>query len=160
MICAENEMPLRLQSDKLIVEELPDELMVYDPDRDKAFCLNQTAAFVWSHCDGTRTIAEITTSMGQHTGKPANEQLVRFALNVLAKDGLLAPSSVQRQLASEVTRRALLKQLGVGAAVVPLVTVLLVSPAKAHASGLPSATQSVTSKGKSGSVFGWLNSLL
>ena len=159
MICARDERPLRLWSDKLIVEELADELMIYDPDRNKAFCLNQTAAFVWNHCDGTKTIAEITALMGQQAGRAVDEQIVRIALNVLAKDELLSPSSIVQPVASAVTRRGVLKKLGVGAVAAPLVTVLFVSPDKAHASSFfpVPAAELQNSKGKTSRAFGWLN---
>ena len=139
MICPEEHRPLRLPSDQLIVEELPDELMIYDPARSKAFCLNQTAAFVWNHSDGTRTIAEMAELMGQRLGEPVNEQVIQYALDALSKDGLLAPSTILPASCCWVTRRDLLRKLGAGAATLPLITVLVVSPAKAHASSIERA---------------------
>ena len=136
------EKPQRLESDNLILEQLPDELMIFDPDRNKAFCLNQTAAFVWRHCDGKTTIPEMTELLREDWGKPVDEQVVCFALDLLAKDGLLAPSTALRAAAG-VTRREMLQKLGTGAAMaVPLVTVLFVNPAKAHASSLGTTTPS------------------
>ena len=41
----------------LVIRELADEVLVYDLDRDRAHCLNQTAAFIWQCCDG-RTSTE------------------------------------------------------------------------------------------------------
>lgn len=136
MIYTKEDRPERLQSAKLIVEELLDELMVYDPARNKAFCLNQTAAYVWKHADGKTTVNGIAAMMAQELGKPVNEQVVWYALDLLAKDGLLAPVGVQPPVPAGVTRRALLQTLGMGAAAaVPLVTVLTIAPSKAHASG-------------------------
>jgi hypothetical protein len=43
---------------QLIVQEVPDEVLVYDLDRHKAHCLNRTSAIVWKHCDGKTTVAE------------------------------------------------------------------------------------------------------
>ena len=140
MIFPEEHRPLRLPSDELIVEELPDELMIYDPARNKAFCLNQTAAFVWNHCDGTKTIAELAKLMRQRMGKAGNKEVVRYALDALAKDGLLAPSTILPASGSAVTRRNLMRKLGAGAAAaLPLIIVLIVSPANAHASSIEAA---------------------
>ncbi|HEV2273622.1 MAG TPA: PqqD family protein [Acidobacteriaceae bacterium] len=133
------ERPLRLQSDKVIVEELPHELMIYDSARRKAFCLNQTAAFVWRLSDGTRTIAEIAALMGGDLGKPVDEHVVLFTLDALSQDGLLSASTVLPPLPSGVTRRSLLRRFGIGAVTVPVVTALLISPAKAHASSFETA---------------------
>ena len=38
----------------LVVQEMPDEVLIYDLDTNKAHCLNQTAAFVWKSCDGKK----------------------------------------------------------------------------------------------------------
>lgn len=134
MIYAKEDRPERLPPDKLILEELPSELMVYDPAREKAFCLNQTAAFVWNRSDGKTTVSEIAELMAQQLGKPVDEQVVWYALDILTRDGLLVPNSVHPQVPAGMTRRSLLRKLGAGATAVPLVTVLMVSPAQAHAS--------------------------
>ncbi len=40
----------------LVIQEMPEEVLVYDLDTNKAHCLNQTAAFVWKSCDGKNSI--------------------------------------------------------------------------------------------------------
>ena len=42
----------------LLIRELPDELLVYDQEQHRAHCLNRTAALVFRHADGTRTLAD------------------------------------------------------------------------------------------------------
>lgn len=135
MISTNEDRPQRLESAQLIVEELHDETMIYDPARNKAFCLNQTAAYVWKHSDGKKTVAEIAEMMATEVSRPVSDQVVWYALDILAKDGLLAPSETLPTIPAGVTRRALMQKLGMGAvAAVPLVTVLMASPTKAHAS--------------------------
>ena len=166
MTSAKESKPLRLQSENLVLEELKDELMVYDPQRNKAFCLNQTAALVWKHCDGKTTVAEIAKLLELQLEKPVNEQMVWFALDVLSKDGLLAPSTVLPQVAAGVTRRQLLHKIGLGAMALPAVTVLFVSPAKAHASSrMPEMPEGLTpntsglSQQQNGGFWRWLEDL-
>jgi Coenzyme PQQ synthesis protein D (PqqD) len=119
MTYAEEEKPRQFESGDLILEELPGELRIYDRKRNKAYCLNQTAAFVWKHANGERTVAELAELMGQEIGRPVHVQLIWYALDVLAKDGLLETST----LSAGRTRRALLKKMGMGTAVAdPLVT--------------------------------------
>jgi hypothetical protein len=146
MIQSEERRPLRLQSDSLILEQLPNELMIYDREQKKAFCLNQTAAFVWNHADGKTSVVEMAKGLGQQSGKPAkdHEEVVWFAVKMLSKDGLLDSSTVLPPGIPELTRRKMLQRLGVGAMALPVVTALFVSPAKAHASSMSS---SVPSKG-------------
>src|SRR5688572_270515 len=43
----------------LLIERLPDEVLVYDLDRKKAHCLNGSAALIWNNCDGKTSIEGI-----------------------------------------------------------------------------------------------------
>jgi hypothetical protein len=88
--------------------------------------------------------------------------MVLFALDVLSKDGLLAAPA---EIFPGMTRRALLQRMGVGAAgAIPLVTVLFVNPAKAHASTSgpiepPAGPGGGSGNGGSkGGFWGWLES--
>ena len=167
MIQTRESKPQRLQSEDLLLEELPDELMIYDPPRNKAFCLNQTAAFVWRHADGNTTVSEIRELMEKQLGKPASEQMVWFALDMLSKDGLLASSTVVPEAVVDLSRRKLLQKLGAGAIALPVVTVLMVSPAKAHASSkgpsgppvVPPSTPAAITSQSSGGFWKWLEDL-
>jgi hypothetical protein len=153
--------PQRLQTDGLILEEVRDELLVYDPQRNKAFCLNQTAARVWKHSDGKTPVSEIARRIEGELGKPVTEPMVWFALDVLAKDGLLAPSTFLPP--PGMSRRHLLQKMGMGAMALPAVTVLFVSPAKAHASSrMPETDANANTPLKpqhSGGFWQWLEDL-
>ncbi len=46
--------PLARQDDGLLVEELGEDVVVYDLDRDQVHVLNPVAALVWKSSDGTR----------------------------------------------------------------------------------------------------------
>ena len=50
--------PKTRQND-LVVQELPDEVLIYDLKNNKAYCLNHTAAFVWQHSDGQTPVKQI-----------------------------------------------------------------------------------------------------
>ena len=139
MTCLKEETPRRLTTANLTIEELPDELMIFDSNRNKAFCLNQTAAFVWKHADGSRTVDEIADLMTKQMGKPITREMIEFSLNILAKDGLLEAPAASTPIAPGLTRRAVLQKFGLGAMALPVVTVLLVSPARAHASAKPNS---------------------
>ena len=51
------------RNEGLVIKELPDELLIYDTETDRAHCLNETAAFVWLRCDGRKSLAEITREL-------------------------------------------------------------------------------------------------
>ena len=161
-------MPQRLESEDLILEELRDELMIYDSRRNQAFCLNQTAAFVWKHSDGNTPVAEMADKLGQQLDAAVDEQVIWFALDQFSKDGLLAPSTILPGSVAGITRRMLLKKMGVGAIALPAVTSLFISPAKAHASsmapsavhpGAPPSIQSALANQHGGGFWAWLEKL-
>lgn len=125
----------RMRVQGLVVDELPDEVLVYDLKRHKAHCLNQTAAMVWHHCDGRSSVAEIKTKLEKELGAPVDEQLVRLALDQLERDHLLADDIVPPQaMMASLSRRAMVRRLGIGAAVaVPLITSIIApTPAQAN----------------------------
>src|ERR1700733_15841121 len=80
---------------KLSVRSLAEETLVYDLEQHKAHSLNAAAAFVWRHCDGQTSIEELAGLLQADLGLPYSEELVRLALDQLARRHLLqeaAPS--------------------------------------------------------------------
>jgi hypothetical protein len=107
----------------LVIRELADEVLVYDLDRDRAHCLNQTAASVWQCCDGRTSTAEIARALGKRVGAPVDEKLVWLALDQLAENDLLEIRPFTPPSLAGLNRRQLVRVLGLAAVVaVPLVT--------------------------------------
>jgi len=123
---------------QLVVREIDNEVLVYDLERDTALCLNQTAATVWKSCNGERTVGEITALVTVALGFEVDEQVVWFALDQLSKDHLLEESAVLAVNGSGLTRRQLLKRVGVVAAAVPVITAVTAPTAWAVNSCVPS----------------------
>ncbi len=69
----------------LVVQDLPDEVLVYDLERHKAHCLSPRSAAVWRACDGRRTPAQIARRLGEEM----TEEVVWVALQRLGKARLL-----------------------------------------------------------------------
>lgn len=128
----------------LVVRELPNEVLVYDLDRDKAHCLNQTAALVWKHCDGKTSVHEMTRLLESDLKSPVDEKLVWFALDQLSKDHLLEESIVPPAMMAGMSRRQMVRTLGLAAVVaVPLVT-SIVAPTPAQAATCLASGQACT----------------
>lgn len=53
----------------LVVQEMPEEVLVYDLETNKAHCLNQSAAFVWKSCDGKNSVMDIVREFERRSGK-------------------------------------------------------------------------------------------
>jgi len=127
----------RAREDGLIVEELPDEVLVYDVKRHQAHCLNQTAAVVWKRCDGRSTVPEITKSLERELKAPVGEDVVWLALDRLEKNHLLDGPAALRT--GGISRRQAMK-LGLSAVVaLPLVTSIASPTAAQTASCSPDA---------------------
>jgi hypothetical protein len=124
----------RARQEDLVIEGLGDETLVYDMRSHKAHCLNRTAALVWNRCDGRSTISEMSVALEIEFHLPVNSNVVWLALEQLGKAKLLSgrlPGSVSQQAMS---RRTVIKKIGLGAAVaLPLVTSIL-APTTAEAS--------------------------
>src|SRR5215216_2661698 len=68
------------RSSGLIVQELPEETLVYDLGRHKAHCLNRASAIVWKQCDGKTTAGEAARVLGGELGAQVDEEVVWLAL--------------------------------------------------------------------------------
>ena len=116
----------------LLIQAIDDEVIVYDTERHKAHCLNRTAALVWEHCDGQATVADLARRLTQELQSPVAPAAVWLAVEQLGKARLL---SERPQPPRGHSRREVLKQLGVAAALaMPLVTTIVTPVAAQGAS--------------------------
>jgi hypothetical protein len=113
------------RSEDLIVEELGDEVLVYDSNSDTAHCLSPDAASVWRRCDGQMSIDALTAEVG------LSAERVEGALAELERCDLLA----ERPTPVGHTRRDLsLKTVKVAAAAAAaplIISVAAPTPAQA-----------------------------
>ena len=132
-------LPLAREA-RLIIKELDDEVLVYDLEIDKAHCLNQTAARVWKHCDGKHTVPQLRRLMEKEAGSFIPEELIWLALDQLQQFKLLnAPVSRPKHLAG-MSRRRLIRTVGLAAAVsIPLIT-SIIAPTPAQAASCTAPT--------------------
>jgi len=119
----------------LVVQHLSDEVLIYDQQRHKGHCLNQTAALVWKHCDGKTSVSEMTHLLEEELKTPVKEEIVWLALEQLGKTHLLNKRVTLAQ--PGMTRREVMKRMGLAAAVaLPAVTSIVA----------PTAVQAATCK--------------
>ena len=64
----------RARTTRLVTRDLGDELLVYDLERHKAYCLNRVAMEVFRHCDGETTIPDMALRIGDALGLPVDER--------------------------------------------------------------------------------------
>jgi hypothetical protein len=134
---ARNSGPVARKTD-LLVQELPHETLVYDLKSDQAHCLNETTAFVWKRCDGRNTAQDIAQLLGDKVNSSLDEKLIWLALDQLVDIDLLDPRMVMPPEPAGISRRHIVRTLGLAAVVaLPLVTSIIV----------PTAAQASTCKG-------------
>ena len=137
--------------DQIITKEIDGELLVYDQARDKAHCLNKFAAAIWKRCDGYTSTTEIARSLGADLGEPVDVRIVWLGLDELRRNHLLAASndwpSAQRNN-STLSRREVLKRIGLGAAIALPVVATIAAPTPAQAGTCRHANATCTTGGQ------------
>jgi hypothetical protein len=130
-------MPItpRARTNELLIEELEDELLVYDLAADRAHRLNATAAAVFRHADGKRTVAELVDVLAEEVGEVSDEDLVLITLDGLVEAGLVEDYEKRSTKAARSSRRKFIARAGaVGAAAASLPVVhSIVAPTVAQA---------------------------
>ncbi len=125
--------------DGIIVRELADEVLIYDSQRDKAHCLNKTAAFVWQHCDGRTQVATAARLLAAETQTSVDESVVLLALHQLAERHLLV-DLVPQLSGVKVSRRRLVLRYAPAALALPVILSIRAPTAAAAATPTPTPT--------------------
>ena len=110
-------LPVRRQD--LLIEQMEDESVVYDPARYRAHCLNQTAQLVLRACDGKASLTPIAARVRGELRVPVSEDVVRSALEKLSRAHLLEERFPRSAKSHPVSRRTVIAT-GVAAVVVSM----------------------------------------
>ena len=110
------------RTNELVTKEIDDELLIYDSVRDKAHCLNSSAAKIWKLCDGRTTVPEIAASISTTSKVPVDETVIHSGLKQLSARALLAENSYVPIGAVDTSRRSLARSLSIGVLLLPLIT--------------------------------------
>ncbi len=142
----------------IIIRELAGETLAYDLDRHRAYCLNGLAGRIWRRCDGQTTLAQAQRAIAAEIGQPVGEEVMLYGLRKLRQARLLEQSDgnvlllsaladrfsegVPEKSGATMSRRDLVRKLGLGAALlIPVVTMVIaptaVSAASCRAKGQP-----------------------
>jgi hypothetical protein len=129
------------RSEGLLTEQVGLETVVYDTESAEAHCLKPVAAAVFAHCDGQRSIAEISTLASRDLGDEVTVDAVEDAVAQLYEHGLLKDTDDSDILG--ISRRQMLRRtatVGGAAMAVPLIASAVAPiPAFATATCTPSS---------------------
>ncbi len=117
----------------LVIQDTESEILIYDTINNKAFCLNETSAFIWQSCDGNKSLTEIAKGLEDKLKSPADEGLVWLALEQLKKENLIENEVDVPTMFAGMSRREVIRKVGVGSMIaLPIVSSLL-APSALHA---------------------------
>jgi hypothetical protein len=104
----------RKREEGLVVQELPEEVLVYDLARHKAHCLSPLVAAIWRACDGQAAADEIARRVAAPGVASMETDVVRLALDRLAKAHLLEGNAGRPRLTGDSRRELLRKAAAIG----------------------------------------------
>jgi hypothetical protein len=122
----------KARQEKIVIKQIADEVLVYDCARDKAHCLNPSAAAVWQRCDGRTTVGEIARLLGTDS-QTVNENIVWLALAELHRSHLLEEPQRLPQTILGMSRREAVRRIGLGAAIALPLVASITAPMPAQA---------------------------
>jgi hypothetical protein len=129
----------------LLVEEIDGEVLVYNLERHRAHCLNDTAVRVWNLCTGKRTVEQIASELNIALDPASRIGVVRDTVARFERLGLVETAE---GATPSMSRRKFVQRVGIGVAAgvaLPLVT-SIVAPTPAYAaSGLANGKACTTS---------------
>ena len=98
------------RTEKLLIQEVGNELIIYDRERNASHCLNPMAAQVWHYCDGQNTIKDIAKLLEKELNQDIDtQQLVWQALEDLERCHLIEEYISQSTNAASISRRKVIK---------------------------------------------------
>jgi peptide-methionine (S)-S-oxide reductase len=117
----------KARRDRLFVQDVGDEIVIYDQENRKAHRLNPPAALVWRACNGRASVADIAEKLRPKLGAGVSENFVRVALARLEAAWLLECTVGQPPDEGRERRRAFLRKgaaAGAMSLIMPIVATL------------------------------------
>lgn len=135
------------RNSEIVIQEMGEEVLIYDLRSDKAFSFNSTTVKIWQLCNGKNSVADIATKLSVEFGELVSEDLVLLALKTLQKENLLEVELTFPQAFENISRREIVRRVGLTSLIALPVISSLVAPLAIHA-------QSNCSAGSSGRALG------
>ena len=109
----------------MVIKEVDNEVLVFDTERDRAHCLNLSAAAIWRLCDGKTTPSSLANLLEGESGQRVDERIIWLGLRDLRRSHLLEAAQVwpeQVTARKGMSRREAVRRIGLGTAMaLPLV---------------------------------------
>lgn len=122
----------------MVQSDLEGELLLYDLLVHKAYCLNETSAIVYKACDGETTLVDLKRSSA------FTDDIILLALDSFQRENLLESDQVYETPIPEMTRRSLLRKVGLSSVIALPIISSIIAPPAAHAASCQASGQSCT----------------
>lgn len=137
-----NKLP-KARTENIVVQNIEKEVLIYDTITNQAFCLNETSAKVFNHCDGQTAFDELKRKF-KYT-----DEIIYLALDELKAKNLLDAAANYQTPFAGMNRREVIRQVGFATMIaLPLISSLVVPTAANAGSGargtLPDGAKSGT----------------
>ena len=123
----------KARAEGVVVRELGEEVLAYDLETHRAVCLNGAAAEVWRLCDGRRTPEEIRRALEKTSPGAVPEEFVWLALEQLGRDRLLEAHAQRPAALAGLSRREMIRRVGLAAGLALPAVASIVAPTPADA---------------------------
>jgi hypothetical protein len=124
------------RKENIVVQDFENEILIYDLKINKAYCLNETSRLVWHLCDGNHSISEISRSLTKKLKTNVSEDLIRLALDQLKRDDLLEQADKFALDFGGLTRREVIRKVGLSSLVALPVIASVIAPSAVTAQSL------------------------
>ena len=118
--------------ENLLVQNLNDEVLIYDKGTNKSYCLNSTARTVFNACDGKKTFADLNLP----------EEIIYLSLDKLKKSNLIASDYVSPF--TGINRREVIRKAGLASMIALPIISSLVAPIAAGAQSVAACTTGIS----------------
>ena len=127
-----NNYPL-IRIKDIVIQETGDEVLVYDTEENRAFCLNETSALVWQMCDGKTSISKMSADLSKKIGRTITEDFIWLAIDQLKKENLLVDADELQTNFKGLSRREVIRKVGLTSMVALPIVSSLVAPTATNA---------------------------
>lgn len=117
----------KLRTENLIEQNLKNETLIYDLNTNQAFNLNETSTLVYQACSREMTFAELKNKY------QFSDDFIYLALDELKRRNLLMPESSYISPFAGISRREVIRQVGLASMIALPLIIGITAPSAAHA---------------------------
>lgn len=120
--CSDNYMkklPIA-KTKNILVQQIKDEILIYNLETNQVHCLNKTAGIIWQNCDGKQTFEGL-----KKLNHGFNDDVILLSLAQLQKNDLLENNSESYLPTDRISRRAMISKYGSVAVALPVITMIV-----------------------------------